>query len=143
VSTQFDHRGGNRVANFAEINRCGLSLANCRAVNDRSAPLADQMRTVAANSLRFGRTRWAFTEDASFTRWRELAVTYALSQGMAARLRAQTASVTFTGRNLRLFTHYSGVDPESNDAAGLIEGYGGNPTAPAARYWLLRVNLGL
>lgn len=143
LSTQFDHRGGAWITNFAELNRCSLFLSNCRAVNDPTASFADQANAVAANSVRLGRTRWGFTEDASFTRWRELAMTVAMPDAVARRLGAQSANVTLTGRNLRLFTRFTGVDPESNDAAGLSEGYGGNPTPPPARYWLLRVNLGL
>jgi Outer membrane receptor for ferrienterochelin and colicins len=143
LSTQFDHRGGAWITNFAEINRCSLFLGNCAAVNDPTASFADQASAVALNSARLGRTRFGFTEDASFTRWRELAVTVAMPDGVARRLRAQSANLTVTGRNLRLFTRFRGVDPESNDAAGLSEGYGGNPTPPPARYWLLRVNLGL
>jgi TonB-linked SusC/RagA family outer membrane protein len=143
LSTQFDHRGGYQITNFSEANRCSLFLRDCRAVNDPTASLADQANAVALNSSRLGRTLFGYTEDASFTRWRELAVTYTLPDGVAHRLRAQTASMTVTGRNLHLFTRFSGIDPETNDTVGLVEGYGGNPTTPPARYWLLRVNLGL
>jgi TonB-dependent SusC/RagA subfamily outer membrane receptor len=143
LSTQFDHRGGHRVTNFAEINRCTLFIGDCRAVNDPSAPLAAQANAVALNSSRLGRTLWGYTEDASFTRWRELSATYALPDGVARGVGVQSASVTVTGRNLRLFTPYSGVDPESNETVNSIEGYSGNPAPPPARYWLLRVNLGL
>jgi TonB-linked SusC/RagA family outer membrane protein len=143
LSTQFDHRGGAWITNFAEINRCSLFLGNCPAVNDPTASFADQASAVALNSVRLGRTRFGFTEDASFTRWRELTMTLAMPDRVARHLGAQSANLTVTGRNLRLFTHFRGVDPESNDAAGLAEGYGGNPTPPPARYLLLRVNLGL
>jgi TonB-linked SusC/RagA family outer membrane protein len=142
VSTQFDYRGGNRVINFTESNRCSSFFNNCQAVNDPTASLEDQARAVAFNSDRYGRTLYGYLEDGSFVRWRELAVTYSVPDAFARPLRARTASITLTGRNLRLFTGYSGVDPESNDAVG-SEGYSDNSTPPAARYWLLRVNLGL
>lgn len=142
LSAQFDHRGGHQLTNYQEINRCSLFLSNCRTVNDPTSRLEDQANAIAANSPRY-RTFWGYTEDATFTRWRELAVTYFLPDAVARGLRAQTASVTVTGRNLHLYTRYTGVDPETNDAVGLAEGYGGNPTTPPARYWLLRVNLGL
>jgi TonB-dependent SusC/RagA subfamily outer membrane receptor len=143
VSTQFDHRGGAVIPNFTETNRCSLFLGGCRAVNDPTASFADQAAAVAFNSTRFGQTRFGYEQDATFTRWRELAVTYALPEGLARRLGAQSANLTVTGRNLRLFTRFPGVDPESNEAPGLFEGYSGNPTPPAARYWLVRLNLGL
>jgi TonB-dependent SusC/RagA subfamily outer membrane receptor len=143
ISAQFDHRGGAVITNFAETNRCSTFLSGCRAVNDPTAPFADQAAAVAFNSVRFGQTRFGFEQDATFTRWRELAVTYALSERMARLVGAQSASVTVTGRNLRLFTRFPGVDPEANESPGLFEGYSGNPTPPAARYWLVRLNLGL
>ena len=142
LSAQFDHRGGNVITNYLAINRCSLFLSDCLAVNDPTAPLADQAAAVAFNSVRYGRTYYGYTEDGSFTRWRELALTYELPTGWARRVSAYTASITLTGRNLRLFTRYSGLDPETNDAVGLVEGYGGNPTIPPARYWLARMNLG-
>ncbi|MFL5605467.1 MAG: TonB-dependent receptor domain-containing protein, partial [Gemmatimonadaceae bacterium] len=143
LSTQFDYRGGHKITNYSEANRCSLFLGDCRAVNDPTTPLDAQANAVALNSGLLGYTLFGYTEDASFTRWRELSVSYTLPDLVAHGLRARSASVMLTGRNLHLFTRYTGIDPETNDALGLVEGYGGNPTAPPARYWLLRVNLGL
>jgi hypothetical protein len=70
-------------------------------------------------------------------------------------LRIQTASVTAAVRNLALWTHYTGPDPEVSNAAGynvqqtvngfqvnndVREDYG---AVPLARYWVLRLNVGL
>jgi hypothetical protein len=142
IATQFDHRGGHRVVNFNELNRCSTTFSNCRAGNDPTASLADQARAVAANTVAFGRTQYGYLEDGSFTRWRELSVSLAMPSAVARGLRAASARVTLTGRNLHLFTAYSGTDPEMNSAPGFSEGYSDNPTPPAARYWLLRLNLG-
>jgi TonB-linked SusC/RagA family outer membrane protein len=143
LSTQFDHRGGNLTTNYTNINRCSLFIANCRAVNDATAPLADQANAVAFNSARLGHTYYGYTENASFTRWRELAVTWTLPGALVRQLHAASATLTVTGRNLRLFTRITGLDPETNDVPDGGEGYGGNPTIPPSRYWLLRLNLGL
>jgi hypothetical protein len=77
-------------------------------------------------------------------RWRELSVTAQLPDWIPARLRARTATLSLAGRNLALFTNYSGYDPEVNPSTGIagIEGFSDNPTAPQSRYWLLRLNLG-
>jgi TonB-dependent SusC/RagA subfamily outer membrane receptor len=139
ISMQFDHRGGHRVLNFAEYNRC--SLRNCRALNDPTASLAEQARAVAATTPSLGNTLYGYMEDGAFTRWRELAVSFDLPGSVRKSVGARTANVTLTGRNLRLFTNYSGVDPEVNEV-GFTEGYTNNPAAPPARYWMLRVNLG-
>lgn len=141
IATQFDHRAGNRITNFSQINRCGLFIANCQAVNDPSASLADQATAVAGNATQFGRTRWGYTENGAFTRWRELSVTWTLPDRIATRLGARSGTLSATGRNLHLFTRYSGMDPETNSSVGVAEGYGGNPTPPPARYLLLRLNL--
>ena len=143
IATEFDYRGGNTQINFAEINRC-IGSNNCRAVNDPSASLEDQARAVALNSATYGYTFYGYMEDASFVRWRELSLTYAIPDGFAHRLRARSGSITISGRNLHLFTDYTGPDPEVNDSPGrsIVEGYSGNPTALPARYWTLRVNLG-
>jgi hypothetical protein len=143
IATQFDYRGGHLITNFTEANRCFASISGCRAVNDPSAPFRDQARAVALNSALYGRTQYGFLENASFVRWRELAVTYSLPDAFARRIRAQTVNLTATGRNLHLFTGYSGVDPEVNSSPGFGEGYSDSPTLPPVRYWLLRINLGL
>jgi TonB-dependent starch-binding outer membrane protein SusC len=55
-----------------------------------------------------------YLEDASFVRFRELSATYSLPSSWASRLRASNASITVGGRNLALWTDYSGGwDPES------------------------------
>jgi TonB-linked SusC/RagA family outer membrane protein len=145
VATQFDYRGGDRITNFSELNRCSNFLADCRGVNDPNASLAEQAAAVANTSTKFGGTRYGFLADGSFTRWRELSITYRLPDGLTRAFKSTNASATLTGRNLHLFTSFPGVDPESNDAVGLpnVEGYGGNPTPPPVRYWLIRINLGL
>jgi TonB-linked SusC/RagA family outer membrane protein len=145
IATQFDYRGGMKINNYAEINRCSTFVSNCIAVNVPTAPLAAQAAAVAFNSALLGRTYYGYIVDASFARWRELSITYVLPEELLSRFKSNRASVTLTGRNLRLFTPYPGVDPETNDAVGLpnVEGYGGNPTTPPVRYWLLRINLGL
>jgi TonB-dependent SusC/RagA subfamily outer membrane receptor len=143
ISAQVDHRGGATIMNFSEANRCSTFLGGCRAVNDPAASLADQAAAVALNGARFGQSLFGYAQNATFTRWRELALTYAFSESVAHRLGARSANLTVTGRNLRLFTRFRGVDPEASSNPGSVEGYVGNPTPPAARYWLVRLNLGL
>ena len=64
-------------------------------------------------------------EKADFVRWRELSITYDIPRTLAARFGVRTASLTFSGRNLALFTGYSGIDPETN-AIGRSSGGGVN-----------------
>ena len=64
-----------------------------------------------------------------------------LVHGVAGLLRAQNASITFSARNLTLWTRFSGIDPESdyNQFGNLPSDF---QTAPAPSYFTLRLNLG-
>ncbi|MEQ8425271.1 MAG: hypothetical protein RIA63_11215, partial [Cyclobacteriaceae bacterium] len=53
-------------------------------------------------------------ESADFTRWRELSLTYRFPSTVTDKLGLTNASFTAAGKNLALFTKYSGVDPEIN-----------------------------
>jgi hypothetical protein len=51
-------------------------------------------------------------EKGDFIRFREFAVNYTLPTRLAARVRAQRATISAGGRNLKLWTKYTGFDPE-------------------------------
>jgi TonB-dependent starch-binding outer membrane protein SusC len=53
-------------------------------------------------------------EPGDFTRWRELSLTWAAPRSIAAKAGANTLTITAAGRNLLLWTKYSGLDPEAN-----------------------------
>ena len=53
-------------------------------------------------------------EPGDFIRWRELSLSYTANPSLARFVRARSLAVTLTGRNLLLWTKYSGVDPEIN-----------------------------
>jgi TonB-linked SusC/RagA family outer membrane protein len=55
-----------------------------------------------------------FIEDASFVKLRDISVTYTLDQPWLRRVGVTTADLTLAGRNLKTWTDYSGLDPESN-----------------------------
>ncbi|MGH7558162.1 MAG: hypothetical protein ACREMD_10395 [Gemmatimonadota bacterium] len=57
-----------------------------------------------------------FVEDGDFVKLREVSATYTLPETWASAFRAQRASITISGRNLKTWTDYSGVDPEVNGA---------------------------
>jgi len=86
----------------------------------------------------------AYFQKADFLRFRELSVSYTLPQNVAGMFRASSATVTFSGRNLALWTDYLGPDPE------VLWGGGGAQagfvrtdflTLPQPRRWLGRVNV--
>ncbi|MHB0948399.1 MAG: SusC/RagA family TonB-linked outer membrane protein [Gemmatimonadaceae bacterium] len=63
----------------------------------------------------FGDVSAQFVEDGSFVKWRELSLTYRMDQRwLRERLGIATADLRIAGRNLRTWTRYTGLDPESN-----------------------------
>jgi hypothetical protein len=61
--------------------------------------------------------------DASYTKLRELSLTYTLSPRWAALARASRASLTLAGRNLHTWTKWQGLEPEASFLGG-TRGFG-------------------
>jgi hypothetical protein len=137
-----EHRGGYVILNGAEAVRCLFSA--CSGTAFQNEDFAAQGAYVAVSNSALHNSYWGYFEDASFTRLRELAVTYSLPSSIAAHLRARTASVTLSARNLALWSSYTGTDPEVQTAPGNPDMPAGYDTTglPAPTYWLLRVNVG-
>ena len=66
-----------------------------------------------------------YIEDGTWTKLREVSVTYALPPGVGRFLRAQSTQISLIGRNLRTWTDYTGWDPETNVGAQrtLVRGF--------------------
>lgn len=143
LTSVLDYRGGFYNKGGYGNQRC--LTGNCRAVNDPTAPLADQAAAVASTSPAFGNTIWGFFVPNDFIRFRELSVTALLPQFLTrGSVRLRDASITLSGRNLGLlWTRYPGIDPEIN---WLVANSGGGNDdlvgLPPLRYYLLRLNLG-
>ena len=56
VSAQFDYRGGFAQYNHSEANRCGVAVADCRAVNEASRRRSPRKRTRSPSDGCAGRT---------------------------------------------------------------------------------------
>ncbi|HEX2722471.1 MAG TPA: SusC/RagA family TonB-linked outer membrane protein [Gemmatimonadaceae bacterium] len=144
ITAGLDFKGGYKLLNATERIRC-QSRNNCRGLSDPSASLFEQARVVGVRDHPT-RTQGGFIEKADYTKLRELAVTLTppSSWGLARAFRADRVSLTFAGRNLHTWTDYTGIDPES----AYFEGGASNDiqtdfqTAPPARYYTLRLNVG-
>ena len=55
-----------------------------------------------------------FYEDGSFTKLREVSVTYSVANRTVSRLGLSTIDLRVSGRNLAVWTKYAGADPEVN-----------------------------
>jgi hypothetical protein len=69
----------------------------------------------------------------------------AVPRRLLGPINARDAVLSLSGRNLALFTRYSGKDPEISSSPGspATQGYVDNPTVPQSRHWILRLSLGL
>ncbi|GAC1515781.1 MAG: SusC/RagA family TonB-linked outer membrane protein [Gemmatimonadaceae bacterium] len=138
IAALFNHKGGHKLLNGSQRIRC-QSRNNCREASDPSAPLELQARAIAARVANF--TQYGFMEDADFTKLREASITFIAPARWAARLNATSASLTVSGRNLRTWTSYTGLDPESS--YGQTDIPSDFQTLPSPRYFIVRLNLGL
>jgi hypothetical protein len=82
-------------------------------------------------------------EDGSWTRLRQLTFSYTFAQDWFKKAtKMERATLSFTGRNLLLWTNYSGIDPDTN-----LTGSGNNSLGldyfnnPATRSFIFSLNL--
>jgi len=85
-----------------------------------------------------------FIEDASWIRLRSASLTYRLPSHLITHTFIRDLSLSLTGNNLIVFTHYKGFDPESSStpAGSNANGFAGF-SYPALRSYLLTLNVGL
>ena len=149
-----DYRGGYKIANEAVYD--ADLVGNTQGTNSPTAPLWLQARAVAAGAGTNPFTALS-VEDGSFVRVREVSVTYTIPRSLIRALRVQNLSVTGAVRNLALWTRYTGADPEVSNTLGYnvqaAPTTGGEVVnndvradlgaVPLARYWVVRLNVGL
>ncbi len=139
MHVQVDSRSGVALQDVRALQNF---FADARAENDPRSSLAEQAASVAF--LTQG-TNVGYIENGSFTRLREVSITYTVPPTLTRALHARNASVTLAGRNLALWTRYHGADPEVSSAPSPFTGaaYYDNGAAPVSRYWIARVRVGL
>ncbi len=136
-SALVDHQGGYKQFNSTEEFRCDAIL-NCRSLYDPKTSLADQARAIAG--YQFG-TAAGYIEDGTFTRLRELSLTISAPERFARQVGARGIALTFAGRNLALWTDYTGFDPELNFAGQANFSQADFLTQPPARYLTARLDV--
>ncbi|HET6764197.1 MAG TPA: hypothetical protein VFH27_11015, partial [Longimicrobiaceae bacterium] len=55
-----------------------------------------------------------FLEDGGFVKLRDISLSYTLNRPFLKRFGFSSADLTVSGRNLKTWTDYTGIDPESN-----------------------------
>ncbi len=118
-----DYKGGHKLFNLKERNRCQAGAAeNCARTNDSRArfPVSASDSLLAAEIPVWRTVPSAYIEDATFIKLREVSLSFFLPQRLVARTGASAANITLSGRNLALWTDYSGIDPEVNSYGGRL-----------------------
>ena len=112
IQSLFDYRGGHKWYNNTERIRC--TRPNCGGWMNPDASLEEQAIVAAARTHPLV-TNAGYFQDGEFVRWREISAQYTLSEDIASKFfRARSANVVASMRNVKLWTAYRGVDPESD-----------------------------
>jgi len=111
LNVLLDGRFGNDVANFS---RRIQELFGAAKVNEREISGDTINRTFSGNPTGRSLIYEEYVEDGSYIKLREIALQFTLPPGLVSRFGAEGASVRVAGRNLKTWTDYSGLDPETN-----------------------------
>jgi hypothetical protein len=141
VNALFDRRDGITTYNGTDAFRC-FPFSIGRDCNDPKAPLKDQAASIALNGLAGPQSEFGYLGNASFWKLRELSFALSLPDSWAAKyLGGRTASLTISGRNLKTWTNYRGLDPEINQFGPSSVVNAQFFTQPPVRYWLGRIDI--
>ncbi|HEV8362003.1 MAG TPA: SusC/RagA family TonB-linked outer membrane protein [Gemmatimonadaceae bacterium] len=132
-----DHKSGYRLSNTEQSFLCQQSVG-CNDISNPNAPLWRQARAVANRFVPVV-TPEGYFEDMNWWRIREVSLIYQLHSRVAELLRSSGGNITFAARNLKVFTDYTGVDPEAN--YGQSDTQNTLLTAGPPSYFTLRLNL--
>lgn len=85
-----------------------------------------------------------FFQPGSFVKLREISATFTAPENLVARLRgARTLSFTASARNLKTWTNYRGVDPETDFTASETSNTPQDfQTVGPPSYFIFRLNVG-
>lgn len=78
--------------------------------------------------------------DASFTRLREVSLSFELPTALAGRMGARGATLSLAGRNLKIWTDYTGMDPEATFLSG-TPGFLEQSSLPQLMQWVAMFNV--
>jgi hypothetical protein len=128
VGTLFEYKAGNYMIqdltdafrqaspsigrNTVDAAQVEATLENPASTPQQRTDAAKQWLSLVALSPYDGIMNQMSSGD--FVRWRELSFTYNATPTIAQRVGARELTVTLAARNLKLWTKYTGVDPEVN-----------------------------
>jgi TonB-dependent starch-binding outer membrane protein SusC len=133
-----DYRRGGTVSNMT------LNLFDEGANTwDYDKPSPDPTVGATLGAYRYnlwggGANTAAYLVDGSFTKVREVNLSYDLPTRLTTRFRgAQSGKISFSGRNLFIFSKYNGFDPEVNNGGNFVARFVDlSPFPPSRSFWL-------
>ena len=135
--TVADIKGGFSLLNQTGQFYCQQTLT-CFDETSTDASLEHQARNVAQR-YKSPTTTYGYWENGQFWRFREFGATLTMPRALNTALRARDASLSFTARNLKVWTAYTGTDPESNYSVNNVQTDFSTTSPPS--YFTLRLNL--
>ena len=135
IASLLEYRAGSSVLNDTELMRC--ARGNCRARNDPTTPLRDQLAWAAWQAG----SAAGWIERANFLKLRAVSLTVTAPAAWAQHVGGGEMTFTLAGRNLVTWTSYRGLDPEVNAAGSQELSASDFFTQPLARYWTARLDL--
>jgi hypothetical protein len=138
IAMQFDHKEGMIKYNNTLRHQCSPGGQSCQGLYNIASGFAWQAKAQADNTFSDYRGMY---ENGKFTRLREVSLSYQLADKLAAKIHSSRALLVVTGRNLAVWTPFSGVDPETtvgnSDSSGNEEYF----ATPPLRQFTVRLNL--
>jgi TonB-dependent starch-binding outer membrane protein SusC len=151
ISGLLDFKGGHHQFNWGGRTHCSDAVAYCEARQvPGAASLFEQARIIARRNPAVA-SSMGWIEKADYWKLREVSLTFTTPQRWVDRIGiARSLAVSLAGRNLKTWTDYTGLDPESNIPTSI------SPTddpgrffnadlfsVPMPRTFVLRVDVGM
>jgi TonB-linked SusC/RagA family outer membrane protein len=134
-----DYKGGHYLYNMTESTR-DYSDTNTEIAAKYQSPNATLADTIAYNLKVHGGLA-PYIEKADFVKLREVSLSYNLPRSLISRIGVQDLSLTVAGRNLGIWTKYSGADPETNIEGAATFTRGDYMSVPMMRRLVTTVNV--
>ncbi len=133
VRALFDAVVGNDVMNLSTRAQNAGIASNSREFERELLPFGDPRKLPAGFNARTQGIFEYWVEDGSFVKLRELSFSYPLDWSHLRRVFRSPVELTVSGRNLFVWTKYSGYDPEINLFGTNAGGLGSAQTTAADR----------
>jgi TonB-dependent SusC/RagA subfamily outer membrane receptor len=133
IRTLFDGVFGNDIMNLSTRAQNAGIASNSKEFERELLPYGDPRKLSPGFNARTQGIFEYWVEDGSFIKLREISASYTFDQPVVRRVFKDGIDVTVSGRNVFVWTRYSGYDPEINLFGTNAGGLGSGQTTAADR----------